>query len=301
MILVKLIRYLSAIKKFHLGYISESREKKAVRRKRMEAGLSHVPTEKEIVLAPYYFVLSTGRCGTAYLTQFLKLSSDLDVHHAPSPRLKYTPNLVYQEGPSLEVKKLAILASRFELFENSLLRGKIYIETNNLITLFAETLASMLPNSKFIHLIRHPASFVRSGMRRGYYEAGHSYNKRLLHSSTPILSEMTKVEKISWEWNEINSRIHDFKSKYSDDRVMTVISETMFNNLDAISSIYDFIGVESPLIDPRQKKMVNELLITRINEQKSGDFPKYGDWSLQDKMSLKRVATLAPKYGYDLE
>ena len=52
---------------------------------RLKNNLSQEPSAQEILNAPYYFVLSTGRCGTALLTTILQEAPKLNVQHEPQP------------------------------------------------------------------------------------------------------------------------------------------------------------------------------------------------------------------------
>lgn len=267
------------------------------RRRRREFGFPEYPTIEEIYSAPYCFVLSTGRSGTAFLTEILSSSPELSVHHAPKPELEYASSLVHRQKPAPEALDLAVLAARFELFVDAYRSGAMYVETNNRITFFAPALARLLPNARFIHVVRHPADFVRSGMRRGYYAEGVVQHQRLMPADNAQWSSYSELEKIAWEWNEINACIEDFKASVPADRVLTVTSEMLFGDRQALLSVLDFIGVAD---DPVVTRKVTSGSLKPVNQQTSGRFPKHEQWPDTDKAALKRVATLAAEYGYDL-
>jgi hypothetical protein len=172
----------------------------------------------------------------------------------------------------------------------------MYVETNNRITFFAPALARMLPNARFIHEVRHPADFVRSGMRRGYYAEGIVQHQRLMPSGNAEWSSYSELEKIAWEWNEINGFIEAFKASMPENRILTLRSEELFNDPQSILSTLEFIGVAD---DAALVRDVTNQKFKPVNKQRKGNFPKYEHWSDADKAALKRVAVLAPVYGYE--
>jgi len=288
----KIKTYFSMQAEMHRSMVSRWRD----RRRRRALGLPEFPSVDEVLSAPYCFVLSTGRCGTAFLTEMLRQSPRLSVRHTPKPELEYVSSLVHRLKPGPEALELAILAARFESFVAAYRSGLIYVETNNRISFFAPALARLLPNARFIHLVRHPADFVRSGMRRGYYSERVVQHQRLAPTDPVDWSSWTQLEKIAWEWNEINGAIEKFKATVQADRVMTIRSEALFQNSQVLTSIMEFIGVAD---DERLSRMTKSKILKPVNEQREGSFSRYEHWSDADKAALKRIATLASVYEYD--
>ena len=255
----------------------------------------------EILDAPYCFVISTGRCGTELLTRLLSEAPELFVKHAPKPELEYVSSKIHAEKPSIECLSYAILAARFDVyFQYAFERGLMYVETNNRITFFAEALADILPNARFIHLVRNPASFVRSGMRRGYYDGKAIQHQRLIFNGLDPKNELTRLQKIALEWNEINSYCEHFKKGEGSDRVITLNSESLFSQAAVTHRIFEFLGVGDPFDSVKGKRRLSRILGAPVNAQVTGNFPAYNDWSELQKRELRGLATLAECYGYDL-
>jgi hypothetical protein len=288
----------------HLNYshIVSSYEKLQFRRSQDSARSSGLPSVDEILSSPYFFVLSTGRCGTALLTNILSHSHRLRVEHAPKPELEYVSSVVHRNGISEEAQKLAVLAARFDLFfVDTFLRGRIYVETNNRITFFAPALATLLPNAKFIHLVRDPADYVRSGMRRGYYQEGHVQHQRLDGSNLPAWRSYSRLEKIAWEWNEINRMTEEFKAQVDRNRVLTINSEALYSDPTITFTVFDFLAICNPFSGAKGSTSLAKLLSKPLNKQKRGYFPKYSQWEDSDKAAFLRIVTLASRYGYSYE
>ena len=90
------------------------------------------------------FVLSTGRCGTEFLTNVLSLNENAIVYHSPSPKLIYIDRLAF-ENQKHEFLLGALVAGRYELIAEAFMRSKSYIETNSRATFFAPFRISSAP------------------------------------------------------------------------------------------------------------------------------------------------------------
>ena len=76
---------------------------------------------------------------------------------------------------------------------------------------------------------------------------------------------------------------------------MFVRSEELFMNPRSTEKIFSFLRLEG-----FNNKTVAKMITKPRNPQRKGQFPKYEDWSDQDKKRLQRVTPLAEKYGYEL-
>ena len=246
------------------------------------------------------FALSTGRCGTKLLTNLLRLSKGIQSVHEPLPVLVYPSKLAYETSHEDREKfRLGIDMARYEFIENAFLRNQIYVETNNRLTFFAPFLAEVFKQSKFIHLVRHPGDFVRSGIRRMWYSGKHSYDTgRIVPTDNNInWYRMTQIEKIAWLWNETNQFIEDFKLNLADaNGIIFVKAEDLFSRTETAVKIFEFLQVEPP-----PEKQISEVIKRPVNVQKIGNFPKYDKWNPEWKEQLKRYATLFSKYDYNGE
>jgi hypothetical protein len=242
------------------------------------------------------FVLSTGRCGTMWLTELLLPSSKVFVNHALQPELVRQSKLAY-EGYVSNVETLVEIAraTRDDLISAAYQADRVYVETNNRITFFAWALLRAYPGSKFIHLYRHPADFVRSGMRRDWY-GGHPWDiGRITMKSIEEWEKLSRLEQIAWLWNETNAFIEIFLDSLEPERYMSLKSEQMFFDKETARRICQFVGaLDLP------GSHIEKMQTKRINVQQSGSFPKYEEWSIEQKQLLRQWCPLASKYGYDL-
>ncbi|MBT3208569.1 MAG: hypothetical protein HN704_02300 [Bacteroidetes bacterium] len=252
------------------------------------------------------FFLSTGRCGTKWVSKLLSNDKNVKVEHSPNPSFAVQSRFVYElfkannHNLSPNETKLIeeiFLTGREQFLRYSVKSEKRYFETNNYITFFAPVIAKLIPNSKFVHIYRHPGEFVRSGIRRNYYK---KYRNDEIKRIVPLTEtektnwkSYSKIEKVSWLWNETNSFIEDFKKSIPDERIYTF----NFNDLtvENCNKLLDFLEVNI------NQKTIEKSLSAKENVQKSGTYKHYEDWSSNQKNELMSICDgLGSLYRYKL-
>ena len=243
------------------------------------------------------FVLSTGRCGTDFLAHVLEASPDLGVYQNPQPELRFYKNEAHRTNAAdSRVLEEIIKSSRFEIILAEYQKGRRYVETNNAISFFAPQLAKLFPNSTFIHLIRHPGDFARSGMRRGWYTGTVEADIGILTDADDgDWDSYNRLTKIGWLWNETNRFIRDFSKTIDPDRFLLVRSEDMFRDQEVTLGIFAFLKARPP-----SERQLRRLISRRVNAQISGEMPRFEHWGRKEKDLLKRLLTLHETYGYRL-
>ncbi|XOF34673.1 MAG: sulfotransferase [Candidatus Electrothrix sp. YB6] len=254
---------------------------------------------------PCVFVLSTGRAGTQTLSELFKLAPNIISYHEPMPTLYRLSNLAYNQlrcwKNCKDIWQESFVTARAALLRRSLCCHKGYVETSPHSTFLAPVIASVIPNVKFIHLVRDPRCVVRSGMRRNWYN-GHSFDSTRI---TPQIKteegekweSYTLFQKNIWLWNETNKWIADFLSTFPRSKQLIVHSEDMFSgNRETVEKIFNFIGGTVP-----SEGKMSKVLKKKMNAQKKGDFPMSDSWSKQMDSELKaRAGTVAMRLGYIL-
>ncbi|MCH8127232.1 sulfotransferase [candidate division KSB1 bacterium] len=246
------------------------------------------------------FVLSTGRCGTFLLNKILQTSPNAYPEHKPKPELYRTSKLAYEQiDKNPDLFKEVIKSAREEYLLKAARQKRVFIETNNQITFFAPIIKDVFPNTTFIHLVRHPGDFVRSGIRRNWYTGKHDHDiGRIVPISDEIKErwqEFSSIEKIGWLWNETNQFIEDFRETLAGDYLLFVKAEELFTDPQVTEKIFKFL-----YLDGFQRKKLQKLIQTPVNRQRKGRFSEYKNWTQNNKQQLKNIATLAEKYGYEL-
>lgn len=246
------------------------------------------------------FFLSTGRCGTLLLTRILDGAPGVVVYHKPAPELFYVDTLAYAEGAEkFEAYKTAALAARFELVADCVIRGRRYVETNQRCTFFAPHLYEVFPRSLFVHLVRHPGSFVRSGVLRRFYEGQQPDLGRITPADGPTRERwpsMSTYQRAAWLWNETNAFIERFKEGRDEKRILTVRADDLFKTPEATLRI--FAHCRLPAV-PRDR--IAAAIGRPVNAQPDDlGIPPYAQWDEARKAEVRPWLPLAERYGYEL-
>lgn len=254
-----------------------------------------------IMQKPVFF-LSTGRSGTMWFAKLLMQDKNSKIYHFAPPDLaiqakeifKFKESLFNEDSVEFKLITEMFLVAREEYFINSYKANKRYIETNNHLVSFAPIIAKLIPQAIFIHIYRHPGEYVRSGLRRGWYQYQDLSRRKLIEPlNIPEWDSFSQIQKISWQWNEINQFIENFKNTISP----TKYFEYNFNelNLQNTKKMVDFIGLNIT------ENNIKKNLKRKVNVQKSGDISLYKNWDNKDKEDLKNICgELAGKYGFRL-
>lgn len=243
------------------------------------------------------FVLSTGRCGTKWLTKLLGLSDKVWANHSDYPELIRHSRLAYEQyEQEPRVFYEVIRATRDGFIIEAYKRGQVYLETNNRITFFAYAIRQAYPKAKFIHIVRHPGDFVRSGLSRNWYH-GHPHDVGRIVRPGPaeVWQAMGDIERIAWLWNETNRYVEDFLARLPQQDYIQVKAEDMFSNVSVSMDLCRFIGVDD--ITPRA---IAKMLTNRVNRQRKWVIGPYRTWSEDQKEQVRQQATLAVRYEYEL-
>lgn len=252
-------------------------------------------------LQPPVFFLSTGRAGTKWFSDLLAADTSLKVLHNPYPNLAYQNKLAFKllQDKSAgkrekEMLKEFYLLARENHIRYSVKTSRRLVETNNAISFFAPVIRELFPEAKFVHLIRHPIDFIRSGYKRNYYTGAPEDQKRLEPLDGKVYwEEMNRIGKIAWLWKETNKFIEEFKPRVESGKFFT-LSFSNFNE-ENIRKMISFLDVN---IDHHR-------IVKRIdkptNIQRTGTAPDFEQWEESDQMHVKNLCgDLAKRYGFEL-
>lgn len=237
------------------------------------------------------FLLSTGRAGTTSSIGLLQLSSQIAAYHEPEPLFLQESLDAYRNfDATAERSRYLFKRTRAGGIANAWYHGKAYAEASYM-TAWMPLIAEMLPNASFALLVRHPGDVVRSWMRRGAFTGEHSWDRyRLYPLPDSRYSEewrkWSSFERACWAWGEINHIILSHAECLSDSRFSVVRFEELVDpKTRAYERLFGAVNAE-----PVSHERAVEYLSQPVNEQQSGDFPKYKDWSNQQRGFLREVA-----------
>lgn len=256
------------------------------------------------------FILSTGRSGSKFVAQLLDQANNVSASHEPRPTLEYFSNYAYhhQQQQEEDILTRMIDAARMESILDVFIKDKIYVESNQCLTFFAPVIARLFRKSKFVHLVRHPGDFARSGVRKGWHKNDSIWESgRVKMADEDRWAGMDQVERLSWLWSTTNSFLENFKQKIDQQRVDTFKFEDLTGSIKRVRQLLAFTGAEEI-----EKKKIKQVQDNKINElhihpyepptmKKVINFPHYKEWDKDKKDKLrKHCAALADMYGYQL-
>jgi hypothetical protein len=255
---------------------------------------------------PCVFTLSTGRVGTQTVAALYALASNAFAYHEPSPKLYGLSKLSYHYAGSLDTRISVLFQEAFAVARNKQLNDSLscckgYIETSPQCTFLAPTIAELVANVRFIHLVRDPRDVVTSGMRRQWY-AGHPADETRIVPREDLTmgapwQSLSPFQKNLWLWTETNEWILNFLSSLPESRWLLVHSEDVFNaDKVTLEKLFDFVGSSLPAMS-----RINRVLSKKYNAQKTGTFMKPTTWADDMYAELERIAgATARAFGYDL-
>jgi len=247
------------------------------------------------------FVLSTGRVGSKTLAVLYNLSTSVMALHEPMPRLIQASFEAYME-PDRHTPvtwRSMIHAARDDYICKAYDLNWCYVETSNRMTWLASHLAESFPDSRFIHLHRHPLEVIRSGLRRSYYQ-GHGgdfarVRPRADDEWVTAWDGFAAWQKVAWYWQAANSEALNFKATLPADRFLSVAAADMFAGSEAcIRSLFEFAGTAVP-----SWRKIKRVLGKKLNAQQGA--PDDDGWRPEQLTGIRNIAgETAAGLGYDI-
>lgn len=215
-------------------------------------------------------MLSTGRAGSGTFAHLFQNSNMCNAYHCPKPEFIKEAFKVQQDLNKPEEFINDKIKSINELNKGK--ENKIYVETNNKLYPFALELDKVF-DSKFFWVIRDPIKYVNSGISRKWYSgSGGIWDQYRERPKEGWCSGFNQVEKITWQWCEINSIIENSFIKLKNARVYYF--EDLINNFDEVLDLVNWIGAHD--IKKDTIKRVFELNIN-VGKYSAPRDPKTGD------------------------
>ncbi len=221
----------------------------------------------------------------------MKLSPQVRATHEPAP---HVTDPIRTRPFYLDNCDDAELRRRFREFRAWTLwrlkqQGLRYVELNGM-KFYAPSIASMMPNAKFVFIHRHPAEFVRSGMRRGWYvdhpADGNRLKPRNDDSAAEQWANWQTFEKICWLWDATNRYFLTFLAALPTDRYRNLPFDTLMDvETNSYQELFTLINVSPP-----DHTTAAEVLTVKYNSQESQEFPEYDRWSEAQRTTLFSIA-----------
>lgn len=250
-------------------------------------------------LAPPVFVLSTGRCGTLTIAHLFRLAPGVRAFHEPLPDLFPLNSRLYQQpAADPETVFLALHFARGFLWDPLSLAGKRYVETSHHMTFLAPWLHQLMPQARFLHLVRAPEPFARSATRRGWYTFPTTIQRKISPRSGAGWDARDAFGKNVWYWTEVNRFACDFLATLPPGQGLRLHAEDIFSGQPkALRQLYALVNNEPPPL-PRIQRVLGRKhnqgqhsFLTRVQLGALND--------AQQQILQLECSELAQKLGYD--
>lgn len=193
-----------------------------------------------------FFILSTGRCGSTAIRDFLNQSQDCHCVHEPEPQLISEATLyAYGEYDHLNMAEL-LKSSRPTTVD-----GKQYGESHLKLSFVFPALNEAFPDATYIWLLRDGRDAVSSFHARGWYTGSQELHEwetwriqgdRVGDFSPRQWAKLTPFEKCCWYWTYVNRRIQRSLDTIAE-RSLRVRLERL---QESSSTIFGFLGLTPP-------------------------------------------------------
>ncbi len=237
------------------------------------------------------FSVSTGRCGTLTLIELLNLSPSFTAVHEAKPMLRRLQQETFEQGWRQTERYCHVFRrARGRVLRKAVASGTLYAEST-ILKFFVPAIAEVLPRARFLHMYRHPGGVVRSGMRRDWYTGRHKFDRTRLRPGRDdrhyaAWDGWGPFEKTCWYWDAVNRYMLDCAERLGADRVVGLKFEDFIRQETGVYRI-PFDLLQAPLPSAHA---VSEVLGRKENAQVDGGFPRFRDWSEEQRARLYDIA-----------
>jgi hypothetical protein len=257
----------------------------------------------DVKKVPVTFILSTGRTGTQFFANYLtQTCKDVLCLHEPHPtrRFKWYSNFLLTGRISEKFVAGQFLKTRRKTLRN--FTGREYVESNNMIFGCMKPIASEMESLKVVHIIRHPLTYIRSHLNKGFWNGIKGFTARNIPGWVEFIDKDIRKSNdpvliLAARWIYVNTVIESYQKElpYHCFRFEDLFVKPGKKSLESLKKIREFIACGN-LSDEENLRW----LAKPSNQSKTTISEK---WPVQQKHLdyLKREGNdLLIKYSYDL-
>ncbi len=214
-------------------------------------------------MAEAFFIVSSGRSGTAMLSKALAAAGDIEMHHEYMVHIVQKLGVLRYRGLASPAQATAVLRETHGAAIHYCARAHWGDSSNKLSWLIPE-LAALLPQAKFVHLVRDGRKVAGSYFRK---LAGECYDDRSVQvlqaflddpslpapppekkywwpiAADPAFRTYTQFERIAWHWAEINRAILDSLGALPQSRKHFVRLEDLYTSAQEVRALFRFLNL----------------------------------------------------------
>ena len=202
---------------------------------------------------PPMFVLSAGRSGSHSIASFLSRHPQVQAFHEPRGQLvRLSCQLAHRS-----ISQQQAVDEMKELFSATRISPKIVrVESDQKYFNLGPVISQVLPNAKFVLLIRDARQFVASAEHRGWFSSDDTADKQFAQRwrqfrlrgdlcgsyNVDEWYKSTSFEKCCWYWNYVNSTTLKFFDDHRTENCRVIRTDRIEAESEAL---FKFLGVDS--------------------------------------------------------
>lgn len=241
-----------------------------------------------------FFVLSTGRTGTTWLSSILNTCPSAKVEHEPVPREQIEQVRASHSSSAARSYINDLRLKEIFLRSRDLDNIDVYGETNSALRRHLIPLKEAMPSATLIHLVRDGRDVVRSVYSRGSYAESHPLYRDYMPPDAPFSHsewlKLTEFERTCWAWRMENEFLRDHISLRA--------------RFEDILSSYELFRKQilNPLALDLDRSIWSESMQKSKNSTSDYRIPKWEAWSQEMKDTFTKICSEEMrKYGYQSE
>ena len=198
------------------------------------------------------FILSTGRTGTQFFSHYLNGTCEetLCLHEpGPSRRFKWYSNFYLVNKLSARfIAKQYLNNRKKQLFSGE---HRHYVESSNFLFACVEPVKQFIPELSVLHIIRHPLTYTRSHLNKGFWSGIKGFTARnipgwlefidpeIRHGKDPVMILLAR-------WIYVNRVLlsHGKITRYHNCRFEDLFGENTPEVISKMNHIRQFIGCD---------------------------------------------------------
>jgi hypothetical protein len=211
-----------------------------------------------------FFIVSSGRSGTAMLHKVLSSAGDIEMHH--EYMVQITQKLAVQRYQGLIGADAAMQVLR-DVYGAAVRHSaaKYWGDSSNKASWLIAELAALLPRAKFVHLVRDGRKVAGSYYRKLFAECYDDRSTTILqahlddpahHSAPPpdkkywwpiaadpAFRTYNQFERIAWHWGEVNRVIFDALAVLPPERSHFARLEDLYVSPSGVKGLFHFLNL----------------------------------------------------------
>jgi hypothetical protein len=175
------------------------------------------------------------------------------------------------------------------------LTESVYVESNNFLAGFAESLIEEFDEPTLIHVVRDPRSYVRSAINKGAASGLKGFANRFVpfaHLDLERDSDAPIIQRSARYWTLVNEHLRSVGEGYSSYHLFKY--EDLFDGRSGeFQRLVGVVGAGEGVLDPRRD-------VEKVNQSPLDLIPPWDEWSTtQQRVLADECGEVMTRFGYD--